>query len=393
MLTESCGVMLSSGDPAPALSVRTSSNPRYALDSVAGRFVVLTFIGSTNIAGVRDYLHALYQDVALFDDINCCCFIVSNDARDEQAGALADRIPGIRVIWDSDFALGRAFGCASPSEPGQHQIHLTSFILDHGQRVCAVLPITNPATHFAELAATIRTLPGPEDAQTGWAPVLMIPNVIEPELCRRFIDHAESEGMEDSGFMQTDPATGQTVLSKDHAHKRRRDCNIEDEALRNALQARVLRRIAPQIQKAFQFRINRMERYIVSRYDADGGGWFRPHRDNTTLGTAHRRFAVTLALNDDFGGGGLRFPEFGARVYRPPLGGAIVFSCSLLHEALPVTSGRRYCILPFVYDDAAAQIRLENAKHLSDPELREAVVKSVLAPPGWFEKKPKNDAA
>lgn len=386
-------MMLSPGDPVPALSVRTSSNPRYALDSVAGRTVVLTFIGSTGIPGVRDYLNALYQDRELFDDSNRCCFVVCNDPQDEQARTIADRIPGIRVVWDTDFGLSRAFGCAAPGEPGQHQISLTSFILDHGQRVCAVLPIIDPESHFAELTAAIRALPEPDDELSGWAPVLSIPNVLEPELCRRFIEHAEAEGMEDSGFMQTDPVTGQTILSNDHAHKRRHDCNIEDEGLRNALQSRVLRRIAPQIHKAFQFRINRMERYIVSRYDADGGGWFRPHRDNTTLGTAHRRFAITLALNDDFGGGGLRFPEFGPRVYRPSLGGAIVFSCSLLHEALPVTSGRRYCILPFVYDDAAAQIRLENAQHLSDPELRDSVVKSVLAPPGWFEKKPKTSNA
>src|SRR3546814_20819717 len=75
--------------------------------------------------------------------------------------------------------------------------------------------------------------------------------------------------------------------------------------------------------------------------------YFRPHRDNTTKGTAHRRFAVTLNLNaDEFEGGELRFPEFGPHLYKPPTGGAVVFSCSLLHEAMPVTKGRRYVFLP-----------------------------------------------
>ena len=54
----------------------------------------------------------------------------------------------------------------------------------------------------------------------------------------------------------------------------------------------------------------------------------------------HRRFAVTLNLNDGFEGGELWFQEFGPRRYRPPPGGAAVFSCSLLHEARPVTAGR-----------------------------------------------------
>ena len=67
------------------------------------------------------------------------------------------------------------------------------------------------------------------------------------------------------------------------------------------------------------------------------------------------------------------------RTYRPPSGGAVVFSCSLLHEATPVTAGTRYCVLPFLYDEAAARIRLENAQYLDNPELREQVVASVTA--------------
>lgn len=39
----------------------------------------------------------------------------------------------------------------------------------------------------------------------------------------------------------------------------------------------------------------------------------------------------------------------------------MVFSCSLPHEATPVTNGVRYATLPFLYDDAAAEIRQANA--------------------------------
>jgi predicted 2-oxoglutarate/Fe(II)-dependent dioxygenase YbiX len=103
----------------------------------------------------------------------------------------------------------------------------------------------------------------------------------------------------------------------------------------------------PLVKRSFQFEATRMERYIVGRYEA-GAGHFRPHRDNTTKGTAHRRFAVTINLNaGDYEGGDLRFPEYGARTYRAPTGGAVVFSCSLLHEATPVTRGERYAFLPF----------------------------------------------
>ena len=43
----------------------------------------------------------------------------------------------------------------------------------------------------------------------------------------------------------------------------------------------------------------------------------------------------------------------------------IVFSCSLLHEATPVTSGRRYAFLPFLYDEAARKVRDANLDKLA----------------------------
>jgi predicted 2-oxoglutarate/Fe(II)-dependent dioxygenase YbiX len=157
----------------------------------------------------------------------------------------------------------------------------------------------------------------------------------------------------------------------DYSHKRRMDCEIRDEALVKAAQQRLSRRVIPAIKQAFQFNATRIERHIVACYDAADGGHFRAHRDNTTLGTAHRRFAITMNLNaEEYEGGDLWFPEFGRRAYRASTGGAVVFSCSLLHEATPVTKGRRYAFLPFLYDDAAAQVRERNRQYLSDEVVR-----------------------
>jgi predicted 2-oxoglutarate/Fe(II)-dependent dioxygenase YbiX len=126
-----------------------------------------------------------------------------------------------------------------------------------------------------------------------------------------------------------------------------------------------MRRVVPEIHKAYNFKVTRMERYIVSCYDAVEGGHFRAHRDNTTRGTAHRRFACSVNLNaEEFEGGNLRFPEFGPQTYRPPTGGCVIFGCSLLHEATRVTKGKRYAFLPFLYDDEAARIRQENLRFL-----------------------------
>lgn len=55
------------------------------------------------------------------------------------------------------------------------------------------------------------------------------------------------------------------------------------------------------------------------------GSATRPHRDNITENTRLRRFAVTISLNDDYEGGGVKFAEFGEDIYKPPPGCALVF--------------------------------------------------------------------
>ena len=96
---------------------------------------------------------------------------------------------------------------------------------------------------------------------------------------------------------------------------------------------------------------------------------FHPHRDNTTQGTAYRKFACSLNLNDDFDGGDLRFAEFGPATHRPPPGGAVVFACGLMHEALKVTRGRRYAFLPFFYDEAGAEVLAAYQARTSLPQV------------------------
>lgn len=224
------------------------------------------------------------------------------------------------------------------------------------------------AGHASSVLANVSSLP-PPDLHTGahtFAPVLAIPRIFEPEFCRSLIAAYDDMGGEPSGFMRE--IDGVTRLMSDVAHKRRSDVHLPDGQLKDQARARIIRRLVPAIQKAFQFQATRMERYLVACYDAEAGGYFRPHRDNTTKGTAHRRFAVSINLNADFEGGDLRFPEYGSRTYRPTPGGAVVFSCSLLHEATPVTKGKRYAFLPFLYDEDAARIREENLAFL-DPAL------------------------
>ncbi len=130
--------------------------------------------------------------------------------------------------------------------------------------------------------------------------------------------------------------------------KKRLDHRPSD-TLNAELTEAVMSRIGPEVYKAFQFRVIALERFCIAAYEAGRGDYFKAHRDNTTEQTENRRFAVTLNLNDDYQGGGLKFAEFGEDVYGTAAGGALVFSCALLHEALPVERGTRFAALSFMF--------------------------------------------
>ena len=113
--------------------------------------------------------------------------------------------------------------------------------------------------------------------------------------------------------------------------------------------------LLPELRRAFGFETASFEALRVGCYDAAAGGFFRRHRDNSTPYTAHRSFAMSLNLNTgEYEGGQLRFPEFGRDLYEAEAGGAVVFSCNLLHEALPVTRGRRFAVFTFFADAVGA---------------------------------------
>ena len=224
-----------------------------------------------------------------------------------------------------------------------------------------------PHQHAQQVLDFLKTLPPIEEARaaTRHAPVLVIPNVLDKASCRSLIDMYKANGGSPSGFMRQ--IDEKTVGIHDDTFKKRRDFFIEDPKLQQRLNAIIWRRVRPEVEKAFQFTITRFERYLVGCYDAQSGGYFRPHRDNTSKATRHRRFAMTLNLNvGEYTGGFLRFPEYAPHGYKGDSGTAIIFSCSVLHEATPVISGQRFALLSFFYGNEDAVVRQANFKYLAD---------------------------
>jgi peroxiredoxin len=362
-------VNLHSGDPAPWFAQRSSNNPNYQFSAAAGRYIVLCFYVTASDEQGRAAIKAAQAHWRLFDDTRFSFFGVSLDPKDEAENRVEEKIPGFRYFWDFDATISKMYGSVPhDTKPGEGGVPVRRMwvVLDPTLRVMRVVPFSEDGSDREQLFRYLALLP-PPSRFAGFelqAPILFLPNVFEPEFCDMLIELYDKHGGEESGFMRE--VDGKTVPVHDHKHKRRKDFNITDEKIIAQTRERVRRRVAPEILKIHQFKVTRMERYIVCCYAAEDNAHFAAHRDNTTKGTAHRRFAVSINLNDDFEGGEVGFPEYGSRTFKAPKGGAVVFSCSLLHMVTPVTKGRRYAFLPFLYDEEAAKIREQNNPHLGE---------------------------
>ena len=360
-------VVLSAGDPAPWFKQRSFANPEYSFDVAAGRYIVLCYFASAADPHAQAAIQAVRSQPDIFTDEFASFFGISIDPGDESEQRVADSYPGYRFFWDFDGEIGRLYGTLPrEGEFEQVEVRRTWFVLDPTMRLMRVIPFSEDRADIADLTDFMSRLPKPSHF-AGFeinAPILILPQVFEPEFCRALIDLYNENGGQESGFMREEG--GRTVGVTDYSHKRRKDYVLSDEGLVKQTQQRILRRVVPEILKVHQFRVTRMERYLVGCYSAEDGGHFNAHRDNTTSGTAHRRFAVSINLNEDFEGGEVGFPEYGSKRYKAPAGGAVVFSCSLLHSVSRVTEGSRYAFLPFLYDDAAAKIREENNRFLAE---------------------------
>ena len=347
-------VSLETGDPAPHFSQRGLSS-QFNLSNLGGGFVVLGFFLSSTVGVGKVVLDIIARHSRIFDGDKIRFIAVSYDAKDETR--LKDT-PGFQLVLDSDSKVARRYGVVPAKvPPGATNIRFRPrlIVLDPRLRLVANIELHPDGSDAERIIPEIESLPGLAAAEPVLTPpVLIVPRVFPPEFCRQLIESFESQDRPETGIVSQTGDSTTVVLNPDF--KRRRDHTIDDPALIATFKSMLKRRLLPEIAKAFQFQVSHVERHVISRYSAEEQGIFRAHRDNHSIGTLHRRFATTINLNSDYEGGTLSFPEFGPQAFKPPVGGAVVFSCSLLHAVSVVTKGQRYAYLPFFYDDEAAKL-------------------------------------
>jgi hypothetical protein len=349
------------GDPVPWFSAQLIPSGGFDLHVSAGRWVVLSFLGDPADPRASIELNALLSvaDVLNEDQVILGCVFTRPPGNAEELGRISSN--SLFFVADYDGAISKAFGADGKPR---------TVILDPMLRAVADIGWDFPQGHGATVAQILRTLPAVDDSAgvPMTPPALLVPRLFGFDFCDFLIKFYEEQGGKESGF-QFDVA-GKTTTLLDWRLKRRSDVPLVAPEILDLVRGHVARRLVPAIEQFFQFKATRMDRCIVACYDSDVAAHFHRHRDNVNAGARHRRFALSLNLNKDFEGGDLIFPEFGRKRYRIPEGGAMVFSCGALHEVTPVTRGRRYAFLAFLYGEEDVKTRLDNNSKLHAGELQ-----------------------
>lgn len=280
------------GDRFPSLRQECCGRPGFVFDTIAGRYQLYAFFLSGDDAEIREAVAAVTARRDLFDDERAAFTGVSVSARDRQWAGFSDALPGVRFAWDLDRSMSQACGAVPLNAAPDAGIVVERrwILVDPSLHVLQIWPMRG--TPVSEVIEALERLP-PPDRFGGIArtpPVLLLPNVLEPELCRRLIELYDREGGQESGVFRRD---GHVV---DHTFKRRKDVTVSDPELIRTLNQRIVRRVRPELARLFFMQCDYIERHIVGCYSAADGGHFAAHTDNGAGLTAHRRFAVSINL-------------------------------------------------------------------------------------------------
>ena len=160
-------------------------------------------------------------------------------------------------------------------------------------------------------------------------PCLMIENVLDDKLLKRVLDYYNN-----STNHEVHNSCNKNRL---HVHP--------DLELEKMIDNKLSRSLFPEIKKVFYFDVEYRELYKICSYNSETNGRFAAHRD-TPYPYQHRKFALSLILNDDYEGGELYLPEYDISL-KPKANTAIVFPGICTHQVNPIISGSRKTIITF----------------------------------------------
>lgn len=314
-------------------------------DHLSGQYLLLAFLADPDQERTVPLMQALAEHEDRLAEAGATVLAISASSN-AGANTARKRAAGFNwpVIGDASGALFASYGLHKGTDRTDRLVLVTPF-----RQIRTWFDLTgDAAATVGEIMDILHKAQAAEE--TRWspphAPVLVVPNVLSPEECANLVQSVVAE----TPFMVRQPRPGEVpgnykIPVYDHFRQDRIDLIIKDRGTLTILDERIFGRIVPMIKKAFAFDVTRREDLHIARYVGQREGIAIGHRDNMEPPGAHRRFALSVSLNDDYEGGGISFREFSPKAYRVPAGTAMVFSSSLLHEVEETTSGVRYNLI------------------------------------------------
>jgi peroxiredoxin/predicted 2-oxoglutarate/Fe(II)-dependent dioxygenase YbiX len=311
----------------------------------SGRPAVLVFGPGTDDPDYVAELRCFAAHGAELERHRALIFAITGESVEGNRALAAQTGLAARFLSDRRYLAHRGYGLR------RGKTGAVSIVLDSNRRMLARLegPANAPqaiqATRILDDVAPAAPVP----RLATHPPVLVIPRALSGEDCARLIAHWHKPVR----VWEPDPHGGCAAYAAETGDFKLREILygsvvqmiVRDEAIQALVDAKLMRRLLPAIETAFQTTITHREAYRIACYDAAEDGGLPQHRDNNSEATKDRRFTVSVHLNaGQYSGGQLRFREFGEQLYEVETGTAIVWSASLLHEVLPVTQGRRFMV-------------------------------------------------
>lgn len=329
------------GDRLPNFPFQDHTGKPSALDhlTLAGKPVVIFLCPAPARARAQQEFRGFTAQIGRLAELGVSVLAVGAFPISDFELFFEGRLPPYAALSDPEGKIAAYLGLPNLSSP-------CTLITGPDLRVARIIAGTDSPHADAVITACAELCrPVPETTLRRQAPVLIVDNAFPPAFCARLIQFWESR--QKTADLVASASDNGNVNRE--AVKRRADVAVEDPVVRREVEALIQRRVLGEIKKAFHFAVRTGETMKIGCYDAAHGGMFKAHRDNNAQIVAHRRFAMSLLLNDAYEGGTVSFPEFPGPVYRPDAGAALIFSCSLLHAVAPVTKGRRFGLFGFFW--------------------------------------------
>lgn len=346
---------LEPGDFMPPFCLPDQDGHLRELHLYAGRITVLSLLSTDNEPFLTQYLRSVAEreNEISAGDFGLLSIVAANQNQLQHIRSRynTSRLGLTNLYW-SDEHKKISCMCGLSEKPGSGG---TALVLSRNHQILARLEATDGADLLDRIITTVKQLPKPQrqvidPTQAVYAPVLAVPEAISPTLQEELLACWQASQKYQGGIGAG--GNEKVVLSG----KRRLDADISDTGLLTRIDQAMCKRVFAELRKVAGVQITHRERYKIGAYSSEDQGFYNQHRD-TAKHLSFRRYSMSLSLSSDYEGGLLQFPEYNNCAYRLPSRCAAVFPSPLLHGVTPVTSGRRFVMVSFLYTDAEAEIR------------------------------------